>query len=174
MLERLQLDRDVADALRERADLERADSTCARSDASFAASRDPLTERGDLGVDGLLLLDDRVRARRRSSENGEHEHESRTADHAASFAGRGATPPALLLQRLHRPGSLGPQRRDESAVVLVRDLAGAVVELELLQRIERTVSLLDERQPLPPALVQRPSLSSAAATAGSRRNGRAT
>ena len=71
-----------------------------------------LTERGDLGVHGLLALDDRVRARRSSGHNGEHEHESRTADHAAAFAGRRATPARALLERLHRPGSLGPQRRD--------------------------------------------------------------
>src|SRR6478672_11968943 len=39
-----------------------------------------------------------------------------------------------------------PQRSDERAVVVVRDLAGAMVELELLQCGERTVALLCERQ----------------------------
>ena len=44
-------------------------------------------------------------------------------------------------------GGATPQRADELAVVLVRDLAGAVVELELLQRGERAIALLGERQP---------------------------
>jgi len=40
------------------------------------------------------------------------------------------------------------QRPDERPVVLVRDLPGAVVELELLERGERPVALLDEREPV--------------------------
>src|SRR5205823_5855602 len=43
-----------------------------------------------------------------------------------------------------------PQRPHLEAVVLVRDLARAVVELELLQRCQRSVPLLREREP--PAL----------------------
>ena len=74
-----------------------------------AGSRPPGHRARRSGVHGLLALDDRVRARRRSSHNGEHEHESRTADHAAAFAGRGADPSRALLERFHRPGSLGPQ-----------------------------------------------------------------
>ena len=46
-----------------------------------------------------------------------------------------------------RFGGTTPQRADELAIVVVRDLAGTVVELELLQRGERTIALLGERQP---------------------------
>ena len=126
----------------------------------MAATR--CSERRDLRVDGLLSLFDRVRAGGRSRDHCQHEDESRTADHAASFAGRGATPPAAgtvavtvpSSRGLHCPGRLGPQRSDERTVVLVGDLARAMVELELLERVERTIALLHERQPLPPALVE--------------------
>jgi hypothetical protein len=58
-----------------------------------------------------------------------------------------------LRPRVERPERLRgapAQRTDERAVVLVRHLAGAVVELELLQRRQRAVPLLDELEP--PAL----------------------
>ena len=55
-------------------------------------------------------------------------------------------------QRLRRPL---PQRPDEVAVVGVRDLAGAMVELELLQRGERTVALLCQLEPALLELVRR-------------------
>src|SRR5919108_693509 len=42
-------------------------------------------------------------------------------------------------------GRLTPQRRHELAVVLVRDLPGAMVELELLERLESAVTLLCQR-----------------------------
>src|SRR5439155_25486476 len=48
------------------------------------------------------------------------------------------------LERAQRLGNSLPQRPDELAVVLVRDLARAVVELELLQGRERPVALLGE------------------------------
>ena len=51
------------------------------------------------------------------------------------------------VERLQRLGGAASQRPDECAVVRVRHLAGAMVELELLQRPERTVSLLGEREP---------------------------
>ncbi len=41
-----------------------------------------------------------------------------------------------------------PERPDERAVVDVVDLAGAVVELDLLQRRERAVASLEQRQQL--------------------------
>jgi hypothetical protein len=52
------------------------------------------------------------------------------------------------LERAQRLRGRLPLRPDELPVVGIPDLARAVVELELLQRGERTVSLLDERPPL--------------------------
>ena len=55
-----------------------------------------------------------------------------------------------FLRRRRAPAAPPPpaaQRPDEVAVVLVGDLARAVVELELLQRGERPVALLREREP---------------------------
>ena len=46
-----------------------------------------------------------------------------------------------------RFGGTTPQRADELAVVVVRDLAGPVVELELLERGECPVALLGQSQP---------------------------
>ena len=51
------------------------------------------------------------------------------------------------VERLQRVGGAASQRTDERAVVLVGHLARAVVELELLQRGERAVALLDELEP---------------------------
>ena len=48
-----------------------------------------------------------------------------------------------------------PQWADELAVVGVRDLSGAVVEFELLQRSERPVALLCELEPALLELVRR-------------------
>src|SRR5436309_3401795 len=56
-------------------------------------------------------------------------------------------PPLRGLETLHGAQGLGraaPQRADLLTVVLVRDLAGPVVELELLQRREGSVALLGE------------------------------
>jgi len=47
-------------------------------------------------------------------------------------------------QRLCGPPA---QRTDQRAVVLVRNLAGAVIELQLLQRRKRPITLLGELQP---------------------------
>jgi hypothetical protein len=52
-------------------------------------------------------------------------------------------------------GGASAQGPDKRAVVLVGNLAGTVVEFELLQRSERTVALLLERNPL---LFPRPRL----------------
>jgi hypothetical protein len=43
-------------------------------------------------------------------------------------------------------GCATPERADEVAVVVVGDLAGAVVELELLQRGECTITFLGQRE----------------------------
>jgi hypothetical protein len=59
--------------------------------------------------------------------------------------------------QLERPEGLGgatPERLHETAVILVRDLAGAVIELELLECGKRTVTLLGELQPPPLELVR--------------------
>jgi len=52
------------------------------------------------------------------------------------------------IEAAQRLGRLAPERCHELAVVGVGDLAGAVVELELLQRRERSVALLREARPL--------------------------
>jgi hypothetical protein len=52
--------------------------------------------------------------------------------------------PRTQVERTQGLGRPVPQRPDELAVVRVRDLAGAVVELELLQGGESTISLLGE------------------------------
>ena len=51
------------------------------------------------------------------------------------------------VERLQRLGGRAAERPDERAVVDVVDLAGAVVELELLERRERAVARLHQRQP---------------------------
>ncbi len=48
-----------------------------------------------------------------------------------------------------------PQRADELAVVVVRDLPGTVVELELFQRGERAVAFLCKLEPALLELVRR-------------------
>src|SRR6266545_2272840 len=48
------------------------------------------------------------------------------------------------LERSERLGRLTAERADERAVVLVRDLAASVVELELLERAERPVAALQQ------------------------------
>ena len=95
VLERLELDRDVVDALGERADLARR-GLHLRAEGRLPAlrGRDPGSERRDPRVDGLLSLFDRVRAGRGNRDHCQHEDESRTADHAARFAGRRASPPS--------------------------------------------------------------------------------
>src|SRR5262249_14247032 len=49
----------------------------------------------------------------------------------------------MCVHRLQRFGGAEPQGPDEAAVVLVADLAGAVIELELAQRAQRSVALLE-------------------------------
>jgi hypothetical protein len=51
------------------------------------------------------------------------------------------------LEGTKRFGGATPQRADELAVVLVRNLARAVVELELLERRKRAIALLGQRKP---------------------------
>ena len=51
-----------------------------------------------------------------------------------------------MLEGPERLAGLAAERTDERPVVLIRDLAGPVVELELLQRGERTVTLLEQAQ----------------------------
>ena len=58
------------------------------------------------------------------------------------------------LERAQRLGRLASQRPHERAVVLVRDLPGAVVELELLERPERAVAALGQLEPPPVDLVR--------------------
>ena len=53
----------------------------------------------------------------------------------------------LGLERAQRLRGADAQRAHEPAVVLVGDLAGPVVELQLLERGERAVPLLGKREP---------------------------
>jgi len=55
----------------------------------------------------------------------------------------------LGVERPERLRSSAAQRPDLGAIVVVRDLAGAMVELELFQRPEGAVTLLLERYPFP-------------------------
>src|SRR6185503_3814101 len=50
------------------------------------------------------------------------------------------------VERPERPCRVAPEWADEGAIVLVPELARAVVELELFQRREGPVALLDERE----------------------------
>jgi hypothetical protein len=59
------------------------------------------------------------------------------------------------VERAHRLRRSLPQRADELAVVGVRDLPCAVVELELLQRGERPVAFLCKLEPALLQLVRR-------------------
>src|SRR5207245_3376952 len=59
------------------------------------------------------------------------------------------------LERTQRLGGASAQRADELAVILVGDLPGAVVELELLERGECAVAFLRE---LERAAFERPEL----------------
>jgi hypothetical protein len=58
-------------------------------------------------------------------------------------------PFALRVERAQRLGCPAAHRADLGAIVVVRDLAGPVVELELLQCRQRAVTLLGQRYPLP-------------------------
>jgi hypothetical protein len=51
------------------------------------------------------------------------------------------------VERAQRLGGATSKRTDKSPVVVVGDLAGPVVELELLERCQRAVTLLGEREP---------------------------
>ena len=80
---------------------------------------------------------------------------------------------AVRVERPQRVRGRAAERPDHGAVVDVVDLAGAVVELELLQRGERVVALLDQRAGAAP----RPRSArrcSRRRRPGSRRNGSAT
>src|SRR5262245_20054089 len=70
-----------------------------------------------------------------------------TTSRTSSAATRAKAPirPTLRMcvHRLQRFGGAQPQGPDEAAVVLVADLAGAVIELELAQRAQRAVALLE-------------------------------
>jgi hypothetical protein len=51
------------------------------------------------------------------------------------------------VERAQRLGGTTSKRTDKPPVVVVGDLAGPVVELELLERSQRAVTLLGEREP---------------------------
>ena len=96
-------------------------------------------------------------------------HVDRLGGYVLAAAARSQRPCSASARR-RRPRAA--QRADERAVVVVVDLAGAVVELELLQRGERVVALLDQQQPLLLGLGRR--VETVVVGAGRRRNGSAT
>jgi hypothetical protein len=51
------------------------------------------------------------------------------------------------VERAQRLRGSTPKRADQPPIVVVGDLAGPVVELELLERSQRAVTLLGEREP---------------------------
>ena len=67
---------------------------------------------------------------------------------------RGRPSPASTTQRLERRRDLATQRADLRAVILVGDRAGAMVELELLERRERTVARFEQLEPTLLVLVE--------------------
>ncbi len=78
-----------------------------------------------------------------------------------------------MLEGPERLAGLPPERADERPVVLIRDLACPVVELELLQRRQSAIALLDEAQP--GLLVRTRACPAASSRPGAgRRSGRAT
>ena len=77
---------------------------------------------------------------------------SGSPSHRSSFAHRQARPSSdSRAKRLERRSDVAAKRADLRAVVLVGDRSRAMVELELPQRGERTVALLEQLEP--PSLV---------------------
>ena len=78
----------------------------------------------------------------------------------------------LAGQRLERRSHVPAKRADLCAIVLVRDGSGAMVELELLQRCERAVALLEQLEPASLVVVE--LVERVDSGSGSRRKGSAT
>ena len=78
-----------------------------------------------------------------------------TSPHTGGVFTFGSATPRGVIERAERDRGRLPERADELAVVGIVHLAGAMVELELLQRRERTVPLLDEREPASLGLARR-------------------
>ena len=111
----------------------------------------------DARVDRRLLVRRVVRCRRTGGDqcHGKPDEGERSPSHRSSFAhGQVDPPPTFAGQRLERRRHVPAKRADLCAVVLVGDGAGAVVELELLQRRERAVALLEQREPPPLVVVE--------------------
>src|SRR5688572_26678585 len=66
----------------------------------------------------------------------------------------GSTLPGIAVECLQRRGHVAAQRADLRPVVHVRDRARPVLELELLERPQRPVSLLEELEPAPFVLIE--------------------
>ena len=180
LLERLQPERDVADLRLERADPARDAGDLARSAASrLLLRRERCLQRRDLRVDLLLLRGVVAERRRRERRAAASRRRARLDASTDAFAARGGY--SCGVQRLQRLGGRLPERADERAVVVVADLARAVVELELLERRERAVALLDRARAAAPrprsarraVVVARPARAGTAARRAGRRPPRA-
>ena len=89
----------------------------------------------------------RARPARRDRATASRAREPRVRTIGGVFAGRARVPCSRRRAPAAPRAASRRERPDERAVVLVGDLARAVVELELLERRERAVALLGEREP---------------------------
>src|SRR4051794_26143599 len=122
-------------------------TTRPRSDESFSVLSRPIRSRSKSGAAGFFpaATAAATAAPRRAVATWTTRRTSSPATSAIA-----PTRPTLRM-RVHRLQSVGraqPQRADEAAVVVVGDLAGAVVELQLAQCAERPVALLERLEEL--------------------------
>src|SRR5262245_41839629 len=122
-------------------------TTRPRSDESFSLPSRPMRSRSKSGADGLLPA-----ATAAATAAPRCAVAMCTTSSTSSAATSAIAPirPALRMcvHRLQRVGRAQSQAPDEAAVVVVGDLARAVVEFELAQRAERTVALLERLEQL--------------------------
>ena len=124
-------------------------------------------ERGDPRIDGGLLVSrgsgaDAGPAMREDESKPEHERSDRRRIRLLSLHVDGRPSPQRSggpRDRVALDGSQGSrhvsaERSDLGTVVLVGDRAGAVLELELLERGERAIALLEQLEPSPLVLVE--------------------
>src|SRR5205823_5489500 len=122
-------------------------TTRPRSDESFSLPSRPSRSRSKSGAAGFFPA-----ATAAATAAPRRAVATRTTRRTSSPATSAIAPirPTLRM-RVHRPqrrGGAHPQRADEAAVVVVGDLAGAVVELQLAQRAKRPVALLERLEQL--------------------------
>src|SRR3954451_4944774 len=122
-------------------------TTRPRSDESFSLSSRPIRSRSKSGAAGFLPAET---AAATGAPRCAAAMCTRSSTRSPATSAIAPIRPALRMSvhRLQRVGRSQPQRPDEAAVVVLGDLARAVVELELAQRNERTVALLERLEEL--------------------------